>query len=90
MPCWAVPSPSLLPDEVGRWSKWREERRCWAEGWCAESRRCSDIPEVLLRRILDLRETVLTVGVRVRELGRIHAMGLMIRPLRDPEFTIWG
>ncbi len=87
--CWAVPYPILLLDGVGRWSKWREWRR-WCERWRAESQRRSDILEVLLVRIFGLRETVRTVGVCVRELGRIHAMGLMIRPLRDPEFTIGG
>ena len=37
--------------------------------------------------ILGLHETLRTGGVRARELGRIHAMGLSVRPLRDPELT---
>jgi hypothetical protein len=87
--CWAVPHPILLLDGVGRWSKWREWRR-WCERWRALSRRRSDILEVLLGRIFGLRETVRTVGVREGELSWIHAMGLMIRLLRDPELTMGG
>ena len=28
--------------------------------------------------------------MRERELGRTYAMGLPVRPLRDPELTTWG
>jgi hypothetical protein len=40
--------------------------------------------------IHDLREALWTVGVSEREIGRIYAMCLSIRPLRDPVRTITG
>ena len=40
--------------------------------------------------IYDLRETPRTVGVSEKAIGRIHAMCLSIRPLRNPAFTIEG
>ncbi len=52
--------------------------------------RHSDVPEVPPRRFLGLRETFQTVGVREREIGRIHAMCRSIRPRRDPALTIRG
>ena len=40
--------------------------------------------------LLDFLETGRTVGVRERELGRIHAMGLAIRPLTYPALETRG
>lgn len=62
---------------------------------CPESRRagpwrCCDLPEVLPHCFLGLRETFLAVRVGEREVARIHAMCLSIRPLRDPALTIRG
>lgn len=74
MPGCVVSPPGLLPD--GR------RREPGAESW-----RRSDLSEVLPRRPMDLRETGWTVGVREREIGRIHAMGFVVCPLRDPELT---
>lgn len=54
------------------------------------SRRRSGLPQVLPRRILDLRETFQTVCVSEKELGRIYAMGLSIPLLRNPVLTIRG
>ena len=45
---------------------------------------------IRLQGILGLHETLRTGGVRARELGRIHAMGLSVRSLRDPELTPRG
>ena len=52
-------------------------------------RRC-ELPEVLPHCFLGLRETILTVRVREREVVRIHPMCLPIRPLRDPALMIGG
>jgi hypothetical protein len=49
-----------------------------------------DLPEVLPHCILELRETLWTVGVGERAIGGIHAICPSIRPLRDPAFTISG
>ena len=62
---------------------------------CPKSRRagpwrCCDLPEVLPHCFLGLRETFLAVRVREREVVRIQAMCLSIRPLRDPALTIRG
>ena len=77
MPGCVVSPPGLLPD--GR------RREPGAGSW-----RRSDLLEVLPHRPLDLRETGWTVGVRECEIGRIHGMGLVICPLRDPELTTRG
>jgi hypothetical protein len=45
-------------------------------------------PGSTLHRLLGFRETLRTVGVRKREIGRIHAMCRSIRPLCDPVLTI--
>jgi len=55
---------------------------------CAQSWRRSDLPEVLPHRPLGLRETIRTIGVRKRERGWIHAMGLAIHPLRHPALVM--
>ena len=56
----------------------------------AGSWRRSDLTEVLTHCTHELRETCRTVGVREREIGRIRAMCLSIRPLRDPALTSRG
>ena len=78
------PSPGPVFDGMRR-----SRRRC-PESRRAGSWRRSDLPEVLPHRFLGLRETCRTVGVRKRELGRIHTIGRAIRPLRDPALTIRG
>jgi hypothetical protein len=49
------------------------------ESWRAGSWRRSALQPELPYGLLDFLETGRTVGVRERELGRIHAMGLAIR-----------
>ena len=49
-----------------------------------------DLPAVLPQCIHELRETRWTVGVREREIGRIDAIDIATRPLRDPVLTIRG
>jgi hypothetical protein len=57
----------------------------------AGSSRRSDLPDVMPHFSHELRETLGTVGVHEREIGQLHAaMGLSIRPLRDPVLTIRG
>jgi hypothetical protein len=67
----AVPCPGLLSD--GR----RPE----------PGHDASHLSEVYPHRSVELRETGWTVGVRNRKIGRIHAMGLLICSLRDPDVT---
>jgi len=52
--------------------------------------RRSDLPAVPPQCIHELRETCRAVGVCVWEIGQLHAMGLSIRPRRDPVLTIRG
>jgi len=60
---------------------------------CPEGRRAgpwrgSDLSAVRPQCFHELRETRRTVGVRERKIGQLHAMGLSIRPLRNPVLTI--
>ena len=82
----ATGSPDSMFDGMRRSGQGERSR-------CLESQRAgswwrSDLTEVLRHRLLGFRETCLTVGVREREIGRIHAIGRSIRPWRDPTLTI--
>src|SRR5688572_1487808 len=87
-PGYAISGPGRTPDGMCR--SGRREKSRGLECRRAGSWWRSDLTEVPPRRIINLRETFLTVGVREREIGRIHAMCLSIRPRRDPSRTISG
>jgi hypothetical protein len=66
------------------------ERSQGPESWRAGPWRRSDLTEVLLRRLLGLRETFRTVRVSQKAIVRIHAMCVSILSRRDPARTIKG
>lgn len=78
----SVPCPTELVEQG------RGESMLWELG--ARSRRRCDLPAVLPLCIHELRETPRTEGVRKTGIGHLHAMGLSIRPRRDPALTIRG
>jgi hypothetical protein len=90
MPGWAVLSPVLLSDGMDEPELW-ERCRCPKSRQAASWRRSDiPIPEVLPHGLLNFRRTVRTVGMRERELGRIHTVDLAIQPLRNPGLTTRG
>jgi hypothetical protein len=84
----AAPSPGSVFDGMRR--SGRREKSRGLECRRVGSWRRSNLPEELLHCIRELLETLQTVGVSEREIGRIHAMCRSIRPRRDPALTIRG